>query len=102
VISQPRADSEPLASFAEHNYPTHGITTELGISQSSQTPSDNPDDPDARSRTFFTVSLLNTHTSATMADAKHAADAPSDITTRNATTSLFLQLPAELRNEIYK
>jgi len=55
---------------------------------------------------------LSTDTSTTMADATRAADEHSaallsheentNITTRNATESPLLQLPAELRNEIYK
>jgi len=55
---------------------------------------------------------LSTDPSTTMADATRAADAhlaalPSheentNITTRNATDSPLLQLPAEMRNEIYK
>jgi len=55
---------------------------------------------------------LSTDTSATMTEATCAADAHlaalssheenTNITTRNATESPLLQLPAEMRNEIYK
>ena len=55
---------------------------------------------------------LSTDTSTTMADATRAADAHlaalssheenTNITMRNATESPLLQLPAEMRNEIYE